>query len=454
MKGYFEEVYTEHGIKWEALPDAMSKTFKGIERKVGGWLSGVGQKVQNTWNNTVWPAIQSLASTFGIELPDIDLGSIFASFNTAYESVKATASTFYTDVKAAFAKDADGKIQLDEALSGMFDAGVKAIEGLLTSAGTLVTDIVGKITGNEEGAKQIGEVFSELFGIGSEVITGVKDGVVAVFGWFLQNGDTVGPIIRDVATAMALFALASPATAIIAAIGALITALTVDWGEFESNYPELVKLFEDLTGLDFTNVATGLTNFQTEFGKLIEWFKSNESVVNFMIAALGAIAYGSGNVVLGTALTMYAAKKEYEEAQKTVENAAEKHSIIKEPKTTVEGDGAGTHQTDNGEQGGGGGHWEERWMPQLRNWRQYPDLDIDGTGGSAGLPGLIGAIQSLIASNQSMKGDVTAAIADGLSGITVTGSISTGNITLDSGVLVGQLTPRLDLKLGSKFGRA
>lgn len=72
----------------------------------------------------------------------------------------------------------------------------------------------------------------------------------------------------------------------------------------------------------------------------------------------------------------------------------------------------------------------------------------DGTGGLTGalttvLQGMLGTIRSEVAAG-AQEG-----VSAGISGITVTGSISTGNVTLDTGAVVGQLSPRLNLALGS-----
>lgn len=83
-------------------------------------------------------------------------------------------------------------------------------------------------------------------------------------------------------------------------------------------------------------------------------------------------------------------------------------------------------------------------------WEDYADGLGGNSGGEGGsIPGLIGAVQALIASNQSVKGDVTSAIAEGLSGVTITGTITTGDVTLDSGTIVGEIAPQVDLKLGT-----
>ena len=62
------------------------------------------------------------------------------------------------------------------------------------------------------------------------------------------------------------------------------------------------------------------------------------------------------------------------------------------------------------------------------------------------------ALQTVSQSLSTLKADVTAAAKEGcmagVGSITVTGSVSTGNVMLNTGSLVGSLAPKLNLKLG------
>ena len=77
--------------------------------------------------------------------------------------------------------------------------------------------------------------------------------------------------------------------------------------------------------------------------------------------------------------------------------------------------------------------------------------DTDDTGGE--LAALVSAIQSLIESNSNMKSDMIAAVNEGISNISVTGTITTGNVMLNTGALVGSLAPKLNLNLGRNIRR-
>ena len=425
---------------------------------------------------------------------------MFGAGSEVIENIKTTASTFFTDIAAAFAKDADGKVQLDAALSGLFNAGADAMAGLVTSAGTLVADIVGKITGKEEDAKKIGEVFSDLFGVASEVTLSIKDDTIAFFGWFKDHGDVVANAISGIGLALAGLTISNPTFLAIAGIIGLIAAMNVDWKNFEQNYPQLAQMFTDFTGMDFSDAADSLANLQEGLNGIVTWFAENEAALSALLILLGGLAMYTGHYVAGTALiaagggivessiaqawkeaagnaqdgatpSVFGEKGEYTEdplAGMTWEelqalggalpvNASpelqRKPSIWQRFLETAneffgmggEDDGNGLHwnTNDNGviyDHGGGFRRWEE---------------GTDGTGGSTGIAGLIGALQALPAQIEAaVKAGASSGASEGVGNITVTGSITTGNITLDTGVVAGAVAPKVDWKLGSKFGRA
>lgn len=499
IKGYFEEVFTEDGIKWDALPDAMSKTFKGIERKVGGWLSGVGQKVQNSWQTTVLPAIQNLASTFGIELPDVDLGSIFASFNTAYEEVKTTASKFYTDVKDAFAKDEDGKIHLDTALSGLFNAGVEARAGLLTAAGTLVADIYGKITGDTENAETIkttlsglfesgtnatsalitaaggllGEIYEGitgeeataesimskvkgLFSVGSEALlglttdaTGLMNNLAAVIGDDTMGaGAKVAAIFNEGANAL---------SALLTRSGTLLSDLYYEITSDQKGAVQLATFFSELfappeTWKSRMEKAGELFTAETFYNFVDE--KASEQFAQYYRNMIGSMLAGGtiGETQYDAwlnALNQGMNGKDWSAATKAIEKLYwGKDNTL--PWEQREGIYNGRYVDNDAKKGEHGYYeWEAMYEFLLNSPkpRKYLD-DSEGTGGSNIIQNLITAINAQQAEIQGMYDNVTAAIADGFSGMSVTGYVTTGDVKLNEGTIVGTLAPKLNLELG------
>lgn len=63
--------------------------------------------------------------------------------------------------------------------------------------------------------------------------------------------------------------------------------------------------------------------------------------------------------------------------------------------------------------------------------------------------GLIGSLSTVMQPMFSqMKTEVTAAVREGMSGATITANVSTAPVRLDTGALVGELAPHIDLQLG------
>lgn len=73
--------------------------------------------------------------------------------------------------------------------------------------------------------------------------------------------------------------------------------------------------------------------------------------------------------------------------------------------------------------------------------------DLEGTSGS--LPALLNTLQATLTTLPAQIQSASAAgVADGMSGITITGHITTGEVRLNEGALVGALYPRINLRLG------
>lgn len=274
------------------------------------WVLGMGDMPKADGENGViatitkwWEGVsKSLESVLAIDLSGIDVAGIFTAANTAIQGVIESAKTFAGDVAKSIAFDVNGRVQLGATLSNLFDAGVKAIENLLTNAGSLVGNIVAAVTGDEEAGKKIGGVFTDLFSWASEVIVGVKDGAITAFQWLVDNKDMVISAIGGVAGAMAMFALANPAIAVVTALVTLIGTMSTDWKNFEANHPKLVSMFQELTGLNFTTVASSLDAFKTNLNELIAYFTANESRFSSLLNLAGALAFISGHPIAGVAL--------------------------------------------------------------------------------------------------------------------------------------------------------
>lgn len=447
-----------------------------------GENSAVG--IITTWWNDIKETIEGICQ---IDLSKVNISGIFTAAETAYNSFIAVCSDFVNDVLVAVSSNPNGEIVLGARLSGLFDAGVNAVKNILTIASTLVADVVGAITGNEEDSKKIGEVFSELFGVASEVVIGVKDGALGLFQWLLDNGNVLAGIIGAIAAKTLLFAAANPAIAVITAITALIGAMTIDWKNFESNYPQLVQMFEDLTGMDFTNVANSLDTFQTKMAGIVDWFEANDEYLNYILMLVGAVAFATGHVVLGTALVGAGAGGLWDEAKEMVEaveayNKGEGDSPYDEngvaqvwPLQFVDQDATDEVMNDLYDEDGrlnldgynpvsraimnfiglfdGSSEWIDPNLRTIDDWKPLENSftlpNSDGTGGSTGSGNLIG---TLLQQLSALKEDVVAAtkegVSEGFNGVTINAYVTAGDVKLDGKSVGTQTAPYVNFQLG------
>lgn len=109
-------------------------------------------------------------------------------------------------------------------------------------------------------------------------------------------------------------------------------------------------------------------------------------------------------------------------------------------------------------QRGGGSRWEEitvddysGWTPGLRTMYSDPRFNLDGNNSGNVVAALATQVAGLTNAVQSLTGEIPDAISSGISGISVTGHITTGNVVLDSGAVVGELTPKINMSLGDFY---
>lgn len=224
----------------------------------------------------------------------------------------------------------------------------------------------------------------------------------------------------------------------------------------------------------FSNFATdGLDVLLGSLQGLLGWWDDNRAAFDSLLVLLGGIAIYTGHPAAGTALVATGAFDAYTEAKNQMtEGSPVGQYVTKDPEiqAAVESDttdeltgmdwfnyhvGAPLVQfmhnlfpgltvdpsviegTDN----------ENYQTPlwQLNNL----DTDVDGVGGNAGSSATIGALLQQLS---TLKTDVMAAtkegVAEGVSGITVTGYVTTGDVRLNEGTIVGTLAPMFNLQLG------
>lgn len=85
-------------------------------------------------------------------------------------------------------------------------------------------------------------------------------------------------------------------------------------------------------------------------------------------------------------------------------------------------------------------------------WFTTPYNGAEANIGDTANVGITGFIASLLALPEEIRTAAQEGITEGMSGITITGTVTTGNMMLDTGVLAGTLAPRINLILGRTMG--
>lgn len=127
-----------------------------------------------------------------------------------------------------------------------------------------------------------------------------------------------------------------------------------------------------------------------------------------------------------------------DEEEPTLDNWKPKESSFSLPETT------------GGTDAGTGG-----WTPPGRDLWRTPGVNFGTPGSNNTLPGVIAtSVQTALASlPNEIKAAAASGVSEGVGNITITGSVTTGNVMLDGSAIVGRLTPALNLSLGGKMTR-
>lgn len=315
---------------WAGVVDVVQEACKWTLNIFATPGESVAVKTLTDWWNAIIATVQPLLT---IDLSGIDVSSVFDAGTEAIQGIVSAAETLYAEILNALETDKEGKIKLDATLSNLFDAGVNAAENLLTVAGNLVGNIVGAITGDEEAGEKIGKVFKDMFGWASEIVIGVKEGAIEAFQWLIDNDEAVVGAFTGIGVALLMMAAANPAIAVLGTIISLIAVMTTDWEHFEENYPQLSTMLEDLTGLDFTDAANSLDAFKSTLEGIFGFLEKNSFAVDMILMLAGAVAIGSGHLLMGAALITAGGYGVWDEAVAVQKNNLE---LYGEPTTPME----------------------------------------------------------------------------------------------------------------------
>jgi len=229
-------------------------------------------------------------------------------------------------------------------------------------------------------------------------------------------------------------------------------------------------------GEAFSNFATGgLDVFLGSLQGLLGWWNDNRAAFDSLLVLLGGIALYIGHPAAGTALIATGAFDAYTDAKKQIEEGSPVGQYVNKDPEIKEAVKNGTTDELTGTD------WftyhvgaplvqfmhdlfpglnvdpsviEDPAEDETDNKYQTPlwqlnNLDTDGVGGNNGSMSLFG---SLLQQLSTLKTDVTAAakegVSEGVGNITITGYVTTGDVKLQDGTLVGSLMPQINLQLG------
>lgn len=229
-------------------------------------------------------------------------------------------------------------------------------------------------------------------------------------------------------------------------------------------------------GEAFSSFATGgldvlLSSLQT----LLGWWNENSASFDAMLVLLGGLAIYAGHPAAGTALIAAGAGDAYTEAKKQIEEGSPVgQQLMIESPAAVEaekngtGDELGFIDWVNYNIGAPFVQFLHNLFPALQVDPDDPSVyglpsdsgfttrdevglgtGADGTSGSKNMNPLAASMQSIVAQIRSeVAAGAQEGVASGISDITITGNVTTGDVTLDTGAIVGQIAPKMNLVLG------
>ncbi len=249
-------------------------------------------------------------------------GGVFDQLST---NVLPKVITWLDELNAAY--DKDGFKGLKGAAGGIFDE----LGTLAFNAGAgLLTQLYNGITGDTKTTEEVKAYLSEIFGAAGDVVDNIKGAGVDFLEWIRDNGDLVGAAAKTIGIGLGIFAVASnPLAGILTALAAALLLFTTDWATFEEKYPNIVKAFEDITGVDFSTFATIVETAKTKLAAfyndallpLFTWLSEHGEAVQLALAGIGVALMLMGAPVAGLSLLLGVVIANWEDITTAVDNA-------------------------------------------------------------------------------------------------------------------------------------
>lgn len=294
------KVQTEMGITGTTAKEAaqtISGSFNAFKASWSNLLSGMGtDQDMNVLIDNLFETGEHLISNLMMLVPKIG--------SRALQAVDAALERFdlYRTLKNAYRV---GEWQgLGDAAIESFKRGVKGFGEWAVEVGSkFLASVLSGLTGNEQSAEKIKTILTDIFDAAGDVLSSLGSTFKDTLKWIGENWTKLAPIIGAMGTAFAILAIkANPLEATMTALSGAIVLLTTDWDKFEQNNPRVVKMFEDLTNLDFDDFKNGVESTKTALNDIVTWFTQNEDIVKEMLALVGGLAIYAGHPVIGAGL--------------------------------------------------------------------------------------------------------------------------------------------------------
>lgn len=350
---------------------------------------------------------------------------LFTSGSEEMETFKTNATGLLSGISSAITGDETTIDSVGEALGKMFAAGNEAVESLKSTAGGLLGSIYTTVSGQEATAENIGKTIGGVFNAG---VTAADDVLSVATTFFSDVSESLG----------------DPDASAGEKIGGIFNAgLTASAELLDATGNLLGNMYAALTNDEATAVKIK-TFFDELFATPAEWKERYDTITSLPEYAEQrrdeAVTTRTAGDVLKMLSSMQASgfisESQFDEWSPAITSAVmsgtEGEDYAQIAAAIVDAFNQMTSEQERREN-----------EAQKRHETEEDDSDLSGA---------VTVLQTVAESLSTLKADVTAAAKEGcmagVGSISVTGNVSTGNVMLNTGGLVGLLAPKLNLRLG------
>lgn len=305
IASYFNDVFTDGGINFQALgeaignifldlTDTLKNMFVNLAGEIPGLLQNIGHTIRNVWGNAVWPMIQGLfKAVFGVTLPD---------WNNLFSTIQSEwADTLWPSVQEWFKTQLNIELPSWETIASTISEGWNGT--VMPTANQIINALGEKLSGATESVSSAVDTmmqslkeFTQWCIAHRETIENIAI-VVASFGTALVTVNTAVKVWGAVSAAAAagtsllagaVGALTAPVTLTVLAIGALIAAIALCikyWDQIKEKTAEVAAIIAE----KWEAVKTAVNN---AFQSVVDWLNKNiaEPIAKFKANVIDPIA--------------------------------------------------------------------------------------------------------------------------------------------------------------------